>query len=420
MTGRLVPHDDVAAWTSAIAACIANAPRAGRTAVRRMQEVAADTFGMYRELVARPLAAACTRVTMSPGRTAPTVVVTADPEIPVPPAQYGGIERIVHLLVEGLMRHGHEVVLIGHRDSRVSCELVPYPGRSQAPLDIVRNAGAVAATVRRHHADIVHSFGRLAYLAALARHPVHKIMLYQRAVTPRSIRAAVTLFGRLIEFTACSRQQMAAVEALACWHVVYNGVPVDRFTFQPEVPADAPLVFLGRVEEIKGAHLAVEVARRSRRPLVIAGNVEPEHRRYFRERIQPALDGRAVRYLGPVDDAQKNVLLGGAAALLMPIQWDEPFGIVMAESLACGTPVVGLRRGSVPEVVTDGETGVVADDLEGMIAGVSRLTAVDRRACRAAAETRFSDRVVVESYRRIYADAVCGSRQSTDPKGALA
>lgn len=332
------------------------------------------------------------------------IAVTADPELPVPPIYYGGIERVIHLLVAGLTARGHEVVLFGHRDSKVPCELVAYPGTtSRSVVDSVRNMAAIAARVVGGGFDIVHSFGRLAYLAPLARHPVRKIMSYQRAITPSSVSRARRLFGDTIHFTACSRHMIGPVESLATWHVVYNGVPVGSYPFQARVDPDAPLVFVGRLEAIKGPHLAIEAARRAGRRLILAGNVEPAHRPYFEAAIRPFLDGASVAYVGPVDDREKSALLGRAAALLMPILWDEPFGIVMAEALACGTPVVGLRRGSVPEVVRHGTTGFVCDDVDGLVQAIACIDRIDRAACRADAERRFSDSVVVSDYEALYA-----------------
>lgn len=331
------------------------------------------------------------------------IAVTADPELPVPPHGYGGIERIIHFLVDGLTARGHEVTLIAHRESAVACRLVPYPcDEGQSAVARLRVAATIARTVYGGSFDVVHSFGRLASLAPLALHPARKLMSYQRPVTPRSIRLARRLFGTSLEFSACSRQMIADVRDLATWHVVYNGVRLANFASVTTLPTNAPLAFLGRVEEIKGTHIAIEVARRTGRPLIIAGNIEPEHQRYFDERVRPHVDGTQVQFVGTVNDVQKNALLGRCAAFLMPILWEEPFGIVMAEALACGTPVIGFRRGSVPEVVDEGVTGFIADTTDDMVAAVGRIDAIDRRRCREAAEQRFSDQAIVSAYEAVY------------------
>ncbi len=163
-------------------------------------------------------------------------------------------------------------------------------------------------------------------------------------------------------------------------------------------------MFLGRVERIKGAHTAIEVARKSGRRLLIAGNRttaggEPE---YFEREIAPHCDDRSIAYVGPVTDAEKNDLLGRAAALLFPVEWGEPFGIVMVEALACGTPVIAFRRGAVPEVVEAGTTGFLCESVGDMVEAVRGISSLDRADCRRSFEKRFSDQVIVGRYDRLY------------------
>ncbi len=192
-------------------------------------------------------------------------------------------------------------------------------------------------------------------------------------------------------------------------------MPLAAFDFQADPGPDAPLVFLGRIEEIKGPHLAIEVSRRSGIPLVIAGNVPLEHRAYFEAKISPHLDGSQVTYVGPLDDKAKNVLLGRASAFVMPILWEEPFGIVMAEAMACGTPVIGLARGAVPEVVEQGVTGYVTEDVDGLVAAVGRLDTISRAKCRERVERFFSDRAVVDAYQNIYKEMLAAAGRCRSP-----
>lgn len=338
------------------------------------------------------------------------VALTADPEVPVPPRLYGGIERVVDMLARGLVARGHAVTLFAHPGSRSPDRFVPWPGRdSRSPAATVRNAATLTAAILAGRFDLVHSFSRLAYLAPSLRNRVPKLMTYQRPISRRSIRTGTLLFGGTIWFSAISRWMMRSVEDLGRWRLVHNGVPLATYAFRGTVDADAPLVFLGRMEAIKGPHLAIEAARRSGRRLVLAGNVEPEHRGWFDAKVAPHLDGERITYVGPVDDRRKDALLGGAAAFLMPILWDEPFGIVMAEAMACGTPVLGLRRGAVPEVVEDGRTGFVSDDLDGFVAAVGRLPEIDRRACRERVERLFGDDVVVAAYVRVYREMIASA-----------
>jgi glycosyltransferase involved in cell wall biosynthesis len=331
------------------------------------------------------------------------IAITADPMLPVPPRLYGGIERIIDLLVRGLLERGHDVTLFAHADSEVPCRHVPYGGTdAQSVVDTLRNTLTVSR-LAMGQPDVIHSFGRLAYLTPLLPLRTPKIMSYQRGPTPSRIRTAMTLAREgSLAFTGCSDHITEEIRPHAPAYTVYNGVPIGTYTFRNTVANDAPLVFLGRIAPIKGTHTAVDVARRSGRRLVIAGNVPDEQQAFFREQIEPHLDGEQIRYVGPVDDEEKNNLLGRAAALLMPIEWAEPFGIVMAEAMACGTPVIGTRRGAVPEVVTDGETGFVCDDVDEMVEAVGRVGALSRETCRRRCKKRFSAQAIVDGYKQLY------------------
>lgn len=340
------------------------------------------------------------------------IAMTADPDLPVPPRLYGGAERLIDMLIRGMVARGHAVTLFAHPESHTAATLVPYPGPSSlSRTSTLRNMLSVSGGVVGGGFDLVHSFGRIAYLLPLLPMTgLPKLMTYQREITPSSVRWGHRLGRGSLHFSAISQHMIAGVEKLAHWYQVYNGVPMDVYDFSPAVAADAPLVFLGRIEHIKGTHLAIEIARRSGRRLVIAGNIPASETAYFEAQVKPHIDDDQVRYVGAVDDIQKNALLGAAAAFLMPILWEEPFGLVMAEAMACGTPVLGLRRGAVPEIVDDGVTGFVRDDVEGLVQCVSRLGEIDRLACRRAAEQRFSDDVIVDNYLAVYRQMLAVSK----------
>ena len=340
------------------------------------------------------------------------VAVTVDPYIPVPPRLYGGIERVVDFLVRGLAGRGHRVTLLAHPESHGPGELVPYgvPPHVGARARL-RELWQVASLLWRRHDewDVIHSFGRLAaLLPVLPLRRLCKVQSYQRDVPWTGVRRATRLAGPSIRFTACSasvfRERRAQGRHGGRWQAVFNGVDLAKYGFVPAVPPDAPLVFLGRLERIKGAHGAIAIARASGRRLVIAGNRvdDPASRAYFEREIAPHLDDDRVRYVGPVDDDAKSQLLGGAAALLMPIEWEEPFGIVMAEAMACGTPVVGFARGSVPEVVRDGVNGFLCRSPEAAVQAVGRLGEVARATVRRDCEARFGAGVIVGAYERLY------------------
>jgi glycosyltransferase involved in cell wall biosynthesis len=187
-----------------------------------------------------------------------------------------------------------------------------------------------------------------------------------------------------------------------------------KYDFQASVSDDAPLFFLGRIARIKGVHTAIEVARRTDRRLIIAGNVpdSQKEKSYFEAEIKPELDGDQIRFIGPVCDEEKNRYLGQAAALLMPIEWDEPFGIVMAEAMACGTPVIGRRRGAVPEVIKSGETGFLFDTIDEAVEAVEHIDAIDRRACWRRCKRLFSAQVLVDAYETLYKHFAFGGDRS--------
>jgi glycosyltransferase involved in cell wall biosynthesis len=337
------------------------------------------------------------------------LLITADPYLPVPPSHYGGIERVVALLVAGLVARGHDVRLLAHADSRTAATLIPYTGTSwhgRWTRFTELTEAAMVAWASRHEVDLVHSFGRLAALAPIL--PIRrlpKVQSYQRAVPWKGVARATRLARGSVHFVACSSAMYAARPAgTGPWHTVFNAVDVARFAPALHVGTDAPLMFLGRLERIKGVHHAVAIARRAGRPLIVAGNrvSSPEGAAYFDREVAPHLDAGDVTFVGEVDDAAKGRWLAAAAALLMPIEWDEPFGIVMAEALACGTPVIGFGRGSVPEVVRDGETGFVCASVAEAAAAVRRLGEIDRARCRADAERRFSGEALADAYERVY------------------
>jgi len=349
------------------------------------------------------------------------ILISVDPEIPVPPVSYGGIERIVDQLVSGLRRTGNSVALVANAESTCESEAIfPWPaGSSRGFLPIVRNMVALARAVRKFRPDIVHSFSRLWYLAPLLAASLPKIMSYQRLPTSATVRRAAAVSRGTLVFTGCSEFICAqGRSAGGMWHSIPNFVDLNTFTFRASVPEDAPLVFLSRVERIKGAHTAIAVARRARRRLVIAGNhsANTVEAQYWKREIEPELGHDGIEYIGPVDDRGKNALLGGASALLVPIEWNEPFGIVFAEALACGTPVISCPRGAVPEIVRSGVEGYLASSVAGLADAVAKVAAIDRAGCRDRVEEMFSADHVIGRYEELYAAQVSGASSGSPPE----
>lgn len=331
------------------------------------------------------------------------ILLTADPELPVPPGLYGGIERIVDMLISAYVAEGHEVTLCAHPASQVPCKLVPWKGASsRSKVDLIRNMATLTREAYIGHYDVLHSFSRLAYMTFLLPARLPKIMSYQREPSLQQVRKAVRLAreGSLV-FTGCSGYISNKIAPLAEAYPIYNGAPLDRYQPTQTVEANAPLFFLGRIEPIKGTHHAVRAAQIAQRKLIIAGNIPSTYQSYFDELIKPHLNEQ-IQYIGPVDDAQKNHWLGQSAALLMPIDWNEPFGIVMAEAMACGTPVIGFPRGSVNEVVVHGVNGFHANTAEEMAWWIQRLPEIQRSEVRRYAELHFSDTKIVQDYLQLY------------------
>jgi len=335
------------------------------------------------------------------------IAIIADPELPIPPMLYGGIERIISMLVEGYVELGHEVSLFAHAESKTSARLFGYSGKtSTSGLDILKNTFLINKELFRNKYDIIHSFGRLIYLLPQLPFRTPKIMSYQREPTISQVKKAKRLSkGNSLAFTGCSAYISNQILPYAPAYPIFNGVNLKTYHFSNAISKDAPLVFLGRIEPVKGTHLAIQIALATKKKLIIAGNVPTEYNEYFEQQIKPYLSDQ-IEYIGPVNDEQKNKLLGSALAFLMPIEWNEPFGIVMAEAMACGTPVIGFNRGSIPEVIISGLNGYRCNNLQEMIVAVESIATIDRKIVREDAERRFSSEVIISQYLNLYSKRI--------------
>ncbi len=339
----------------------------------------------------------------------------------VPPRAYGGTELIVQLLTDGLVARGHDVTLFASGDSRTAGRLrsvtnVPLrygsksaDGLTHAEYLQLANAQACFLAAAADEFDVVHNHAGIEglVLAATSRTPVVSTMHNPFVPQTKSIWDAYPWFHH-----AVSEASASTFPSRGALPPIHHGIDVRslRPDTAPRRPDDdGYLLFLGRFSPAKGAVRAIEAARRAGRRLILAGKEDPADVDHFESDIEPTLDGDRVRAVGEVGGETKRALLAGADALLFPIEWDEPFGLVMVEALATGTPVIGFRRASVPEVIEDGRTGFVVDDIDGMVAAIGRVNEIDRAACRRSAEERFSvDRMVdaVEAmYRTVLARA---------------
>jgi glycosyltransferase involved in cell wall biosynthesis len=324
---------------------------------------------------------------------------------PVPPELYGGTERVVSLLTEELVRRGHEVTLFASGDSETDARLVSVTREALrlAPEDVDPNLYLMLELglvfERAQHFDIIHS--HVDYfalpLARLVTTPV-VTTLHGRLDLP-GLR---TIYGRYIEapLVSISDSQRDPLPDVNWAATVYNGTDLGSFTFNEKGGDD--FVFVGRICPEKNIEGAIAIARRADVPLRIAAKVDPVDVEYHESVIKPLIDGRQVEYLGELGDADKDELLGSARALLFPVDWPEPFGLAMTEAMACGTPVLALRRGSVPEVVEDGVTGFVRDSEEDLVEVADDVASLSRRACRERVERHFSVEVMADGYEKVY------------------
>ncbi len=336
---------------------------------------------------------------------------------PVPPPGYGGTERVVDTLGRALQALGHEVTLFAAGDSTSELPLRAYVPGSMAEL-ARRDREAYEHLERRHVAwaleqssnyDIVHDHTKTSGVLLAGCSAVPVVTTLHNDLTPGRREVYEGHPGHA--FVALSRFQAIRAAPLRIVEVVPNGLDLDEIPAPGALtgPRRGPLLFLGRMCPDKGPDLAVEVARRMRLPLVLLGQVDPVHEAWFDQYLRPAIDGRRIRWLGEVGGPRKWRWLARARCLLFPVRWPEPFGLVMLEAMACGTPVVALASGAVGEVVAHGISGWIARDVRGLVAGVTRTATLPARDCRAWVASRFSAHSMalgyLEAYRKVLAEA---------------
>ena len=328
----------------------------------------------------------------------------------VPPPLYGGTERVVSTLTEQLAQRGHEVTLFASGDSQTQAELVSCAPRGLRLDPKIRDM--VAYTMfqlgevyrRAGEFNLIHNhvdyyafpFARLTQTPTLTT--------THGRLDLDEIRRVYEIFPEQ-ELVSISHAQRAPLPDAHWLRTVYNGIEISHFHFQP-VGGDY-LVFLGRMTPEKRPDRAIELARDLGRPLIMAAKVDPLDQQYFDHAIAPLIrDCPLVEFVGEVNEQEKDALLGGAYAYVFPIDWPEPFGLTMVEAMATGTPVVAYRAGSVPEVLIDGVTGFVCDSYRAMVDAVSNVKSLDRAACRAHVEARFSAAKMAEGYESAYAEVL--------------
>ena len=327
----------------------------------------------------------------------------------VPPKHYGGTERIVSYLAEELVRAGHEVTLFCSGDSVTAARLIAPTRRSLRKNERCKDPMAREVILIDHvveHArefDVIHFHTGYLHFAVSRRLPVpHVTTLHGRL----DMLDLVRVFDRFrdVPVISISDSQREPVPWANWQATIYHGLPKDLFRFYPD--RGDYLAFLGRISPEKGADRAIEIAKRVDMPLKIAAKVDRADRRYFKRVVEPLLNDPHVEWIGEISDQHKNEFLGNAYALLFPIDWPEPFGLVMIEAMACGTPVIAYESGSVPEVMEDGITGFVVREPGEAAEAIGRVTDLSRARCREVFETRFTATRMADDYMEVYEQMV--------------
>jgi glycosyltransferase involved in cell wall biosynthesis len=332
----------------------------------------------------------------------------------VPPSLYGGTERVIHWLTEELIQQGHEVTLFGTGDSQTSAKLIPvWPralrlGRPRSDPIVAAASALEMLSLHASEFDVIHSHGDWCYLPLLTRLGVPFVTTLHGRLDIFRLPQLVDMFPQA-HFVSISNNQRSPLPNASWAATIYHGFPPDWL--RPSFGPGQYLAFLGRLSPEKGPEPAIRIAQAANIQLRIAAKIPRGERGYFAERLRPMIDGDRTRLIGEVDDASKQEFLGRAAALLFPIDWPEPFGLVMIEAMACGTPVIAFRRGSVPEVIEHGVNGFIVEDEAEAIKAVQRLPELDRRKVRASFERRFTSSEMAGKYINCYKEILAGVRR---------
>src|SRR5215208_1287398 len=363
-----------------------------------------DRFGEVRECAERA----------AHGAEAMRLAMLAPPWIPVPPPGYGGIEQVIGLLTGELTARGNTVALFAAPGTEAEAHVLspleaPHPDEIEMSLYEVDHVASAFDRIDEttHAFDVIHDHCGFTGFAFANRIDTPVIHTLHGPFTDETT-AFYARHGHKARAVALSRYQAEqAPDELDVVAVIGNPMVVDDFPFRAD--KDDYLLWIGRFNPDKGPERAIAAASEMDVPLVLAGPVQPGNEDFFAREVEPHLDGDQIRYIGEVGD-EKGDLYAGASALLMPIRWPEPFGLVMTEAMACGTPVIAFTEGSAPEIVLDGETGFVVEDEGEMAAAVKRLGEIDSERCRESARERFDVAAVAEAYEQAYERVASGSR----------
>ena len=338
----------------------------------------------------------------------------------VPPKLYGGTERVVAHLTNALIDLGHEVTLFASADAETRARLIPV--RDQAirldpnPLksDLAAHMSMLAEVLKRvDEFDVIHFHTDMIHFPFFERWADKTITTTHGRLDLKDLPAA---YERWPQFglVSISDDQRRPLPGASWKATVHHGMPADLYTFSPK--SQGYLAFLGRISPEKGPDRAIEIATKLNKPLKMAAKIDQQDRAYWETVIRPMVEANPlVEFVGEIGDHQKSAFLGGAEALLFPVNWPEPFGLVMIEAMACGTPVVAFRIGSTPEIVEDGATGYLVDTVEQAVAAAGRAHLLDREAIRARFELRFSATAMARCYLDVYGDLLARRPFAEEP-----
>lgn len=323
----------------------------------------------------------------------------------VPPKKYGGTERVVSALTEELVKRGHEVTLFASGDSQTSAKLESVYPRSLREAKVKNLYGFNTWTLlniglaydMQDEFDIIHDHMAPISLPAANLASTPTVMTMHGAFDSQNRKLFQTMSSPSI--VTISQAQMYALPNINHAGTVYNGLPMDHYPFSGE--QGEYLLFVGRISMEKGVHYAIEVAQQLDVPLIIAAKLDAVDLPYFKNFIEPRLSDR-IRWVGEVDEEERNKLMCGALCFLHPVTWREPFGLTLIEAMACGCPVVAFNHGSIPEIIKTGVTGYVVEDLETMIEAVENIRAIERSVCRVHALENFSAKRMADGYEEVY------------------
>ncbi len=334
----------------------------------------------------------------------------------IPPPKYGGTERIVYYLVEGLIKNGYEVTLFASGTSKTSAKLISVSHqplfRKKIPWTNIMYPllNITEAFDRQKNFDIIHVHLNIPsdYVSLpLASQIKNKVVFTLHFPYPISLgyadRHLVLQKYRHLNYVSISDSQRKGGKNLNWIKTVYNGVDINSYNFNPQ--PDNYFVWLGKFKPQKGVKEAIIAAKKAGVKLIIGGTIdylEKDYFAYFQNEVEPLIDGKQIKFVGELNDKQKNEIYGKAVCFLNPISWEEPFGLVMIEAMACGTPVIAFARGAAKEIVKDGETGYLVNDIDQMVEAIKKIGSIDRKKCRERIEKNFTTDIMVKNYEEVY------------------